>query len=112
MAASELAMDLSKLWSDEYCAWSVRYDASWGRRDLGTWVVVLTWATDRDTRHGAEWVEYTWEFYGDTLDEALEQAFGWVSELSVWKPCCECDGLGEWAGIPCNDCNQTGLANQ
>lgn len=105
-ATTELAWQINDLWDDEGCDWKVRHEGGdW------PWHVYLTWATEYGNPHQADFAEYTWQFYGDTVEEALADAVKWLDELAPWQPCGECDGLGAWNGKPCNVCHATGLAN-
>lgn len=100
---------ISDLWSDERCAWHVDYDDSAGCDD--PWLAVLEWTQEYGNPHSADWVTYTWQFYGHAIEEALREAASWCEGLIPFAPCRECDGLGGWQGKTCSDCNGTGLAN-
>lgn len=91
------------LWSDEGCAWRVEL------HDGKYWTVVLEWVTDRTYTHDADWVTFTWEFYADTIDEALTDAAEWCQRLAPWRRCAACDGRGEWNGNRCDECVGSGL---
>lgn len=108
--ASDLGADLSDLWSAETCGWHVDYDG--GAGSVWPWTVILEWSSERGNPHSADWVTYTWQFYGETIDRALSEAVEWCEGLVPWEPCGECDGTGSWNGRdPCGDCQATGLAN-
>lgn len=87
------------------------------------WVVVLEWWTDHDVPHHAEFMRLTWEFVGNTCEDALGQAVYWVCLLAHWRRCDACDGEGSWwkqerplNGEPvrlrtrCDECGGTGLS--
>lgn len=100
---------LNDLWSAERCTWRIEHHGG-----SGPWVVLLEWTQEYDNTHDADWVTFTWQFYGDTVDEALAGAVGWCERLWPWRRCDACDGLG-WCGRmldrkPCDECRQTGLA--
>lgn len=97
-------------WADEGCTWKA--DHTGYGRDKGEWCVALDWTTDSTYALDADWVSYTWQFYGTTIAEALSDAATWVARLAPWKPCPECDGKGEWNGEPCDSCATIGLAAQ
>lgn len=102
----ELGEVLSDLWSAELCSFKVEYHAG-----MTPWVVLLEWTSEYGNDHHAEWTTYTWQFYGDSVTEALYEAVAWCEGLLPWEPCRECDGNGEWNGERCDDCDGTGLAN-
>lgn len=101
---------LNDLWSAERCAWRIEHHGG-----DGAWVVLLEWTQEYDNPHHADWVTFTWQFYGDTVDEALSDAVKWCEELWPWRRCDACDGLGWWGRMPdrkpCDECHQTGLAS-
>ena len=107
--ATDCAIVIADLWSDERCVWHIDFEGSAGTSD--PWTVVLEWTQEYDTQHGAEWSTHTWLFYGATPAEVLTEASAWCQELEPWRRCPECDGCGEWNGERCADCDGTGLAS-
>lgn len=99
---------LNNLWADEGCSWSA--DHTGYGRDKGEWCLTLSWNTDSLYILEADWVTLDWHFYGDTIGEALNDAAWWCVDLAPWEPCPECDGRGEWQGVPCDRCATSGLS--
>jgi hypothetical protein len=105
-----LGDELARLWSDEYCSWRIEHHGQPWSEPSDPFVVVLEWVEEGLNVHHADWVTYTWQFYGANVEEALVEAVNWVARLAPWRPCAECDGKGIWNGVPCADCGTTGLA--
>lgn len=110
--------DLSDLWDAEVCSWRIEH-----RPGHLPWTVLLEWTDEHDGRHDALWTTFTWEFYGDTVDEALSGAVEWCWELAPWRRCDACGGEGRYWGPPnrmsvhrerrrlrCDECKGSGLA--
>lgn len=101
--------ELQELWCAEHCDIKVDY------REV-EWVVDLVWVSEWGNPHNADWAEYTWEFYGETIDEALTAALEWAKALIPFERCGACDGKGSYGGlgdpIVCEECTGTGLANR
>jgi hypothetical protein len=100
---------LRELWSDEGCRWQATH-TGYGH-DHGAWLVTLEATLDTLPFHDTDWVTLTWQFYGESIAEALEGAAEWVGQVNVWRPCPECDGQGEWNHARCADCEGTGLSD-
>lgn len=103
---------LSDEWSDEGCAWSMRFEGAAGTSD--PWCVSLERWMENDVPHHADFMRLTWQFWGGSPVDALTEALSWVRGLEAWRPCSECDGFGWWGRVPdrkpCDECHQTGLA--
>lgn len=99
---------LHDLWSDERCVVDLNYDGSAGTS--WPWLVGLVWTSEYDNPHHADWATYTWQFYGETPDDALVQAVRWAEGLLPFKQCGACDGRGRWkSDEPCDECGGSGL---
>lgn len=82
--STELATRLAELWGAERCDWTVRFESgSYG--NAPTWVLTLTWTDEHAYTHGADWVTYDWQFYGDDFMEALTGAVEWCEALSEMR---------------------------
>ena len=112
----DLGADISDLWCDEGCSWHVDYDA--GAGSASPWLVVLEWVQEGGLPYhrDVEWVTWTWQFYGDTVDEALGDAAEWCWALVPWRRCEACDGAGEYGmkggKVRCDECDGSGLAER
>lgn len=110
---ADLGMVLEYLWWDERCSWHIDFDGSAGSSE--PWTVILEWTQEYNNPHQADWVTYTWQFYGATVDEALADAIAWCEGLVPFERCGACDGDGEYTSgstvVACEDCGGTGLAN-
>lgn len=113
-ATPDIDQDLAtiiRLWSGEYCQTEIT------TTDPDGPVVALKWADDHHGYHQADWAEFTWQFYGDTLAEAIKNAANWCAELAIWEPCPDCDGTGQFtpshdlAPWDCHECGGSGLAH-
>lgn len=99
-------IELQELWSAELCDIKVEYHEGWE--------VHLVWVSEWDNPHQADWAEYTWEFYGDTIDETLTLALEWAKALVPFERCGACDGRGWYGSVTemvCEECTGTGLAH-
>lgn len=76
---TDLATRLEGLWSDEGCSWSAEFD---GLDTSEQWIVNLKLGQFGGNLHGANFAEYRWWFYGDSIEEALTKAVGWCEELA------------------------------
>ena len=82
-----LGYQLSDLWCTEWCGWDISFDAGWpGQDNPWPWTVALSWIQDSGSPHGADFAEFTWQFYGGTAIEALFEAVNWAAELSQFRP--------------------------
>lgn len=114
--ATGLMLELEGLWFDEGCSINLRFEDN----DCEQWCLMLTWASDSGNPHGADWAEYTWQFYGSTPEESLTDAIEWCRGLLPFEACHACDGRGWYfmstrdaeAGIQtqCDECDGSGLA--
>lgn len=103
-----LAERLAELWFEEGCDWSTHYEPA-AHRNPPSWTVSLEWTTDRSYHHGADFVALTWQFYGDTFEDALSGAVEWLEHLAPWKRCDACDGLGDQHQAKCERCGGDGF---
>lgn len=109
--ATALMAELQDLWCAERCGIDLRFETDW--------CLLLSWTQEYGNLHGADWAEYTWQFYADTPEEALTLGLEWCHGLLPFQACSACDGRGWWsrsvadmeAGIQtqCEDCGGTGL---
>lgn len=113
--STELMCELLDLWSEERCEVKLDFDGGFGAVSDCPWTVWLLWGSERDNPHEAEYVEYQWPFYGESIDEALAAALVWARGLLPFKACEECDGRGWWGDlerpVTCRECDGDGLAN-
>jgi hypothetical protein len=113
MSATDLMIELSDLWYDERCEVKVDFDESAG--STWPWTISLTWVSEHDNPHQAEWAQYAWLFYGTTLDEALTEALEWAKRLVPFERCGACDGRGSYGildkPVICPECGGSGLAH-
>lgn len=80
---SRLEWDLNDLWCvGEQDAWRVEHTGYGSKK--GEWCLTLESTTGADHAGGADdaWVTLSWQFYGDTLDNALTKAVEWSSALT------------------------------
>lgn len=105
-----LGARIDELWDDERCDWKIVHEASIDSDNHGWWNVYLDWTSEYGNPHGCDWVTYNWQFYACSAEAAMREAVAWLEALAPWRPCAECDGQGVWNGVPCPDCEQTGLA--
>lgn len=110
---TDLLIELLDLWSAERCEVKMEFDESAGSSE--SWTVLLVWVSEWNNPHQADWAEYTWNFYGETLDEALGEALEWAKALLPLERCGVCDGRGWWGGqnnpAVCEGCTGSGLAH-
>jgi hypothetical protein len=116
MTTTDLGIKLSDLWSAEQCAWHVDFNGgSFYPGAVDPWNVVLEWSDDHALLHDADWLTYTWHFYGATVEEALSGAVEWCEGLVPFERCSGCDGEGEYGRpgerVECEDCGGSGLAH-
>jgi len=79
---NELAAELYQWEGRENHDVSIRYDPSWFGNPP-CWMVSLDHAQDYGDPHHADWVARTWNFYGDTLEEALSLAVEFTRALAA-----------------------------
>lgn len=108
LTTRDLGRALEDLWSDELCCWRVERHGN-----ETPWCVILEWTQERDNEHHADWTTFTWQFYGESVEEALADAVEWCRGLLPFRHCRECDGRGEYGGprgatVACEDCGGTG----
>lgn len=102
---------IAELWDAERCTWHIEYHGSRWSPTTDPYVVLLEWTQESGNEHHADWVTWTWQFYGSSAEEAMTEALRFCEELAPWAPCGECDGRGAWNGQPCPTCATTGLAS-
>lgn len=81
---TDLGAQLADLWSDERCAWHIDFDERAG--STLPWILSLEWTQEYGNPHGADWATYTWQVYGETVDEALAGAVEWCAQLRALEP--------------------------
>lgn len=112
-SSADLGIRLSDLWYAERCGWHINFDG--GAHSDNAFIVELEWTQEHDNAHQADWITYTWQFYGDTAEEALRDAVEWCEGLVPFEQCGACGGEGEYntsAGrATCEECAGSGLAH-
>lgn len=81
-ADDDLGIRLSDTWLAEQASWHVDFDE--GAHVSWPWTVVLEWTSERDNPHHADWVTYTWQFYGETVERALTEAVEWCEAVAAF----------------------------
>lgn len=78
---------IGQLWlGEEGTGMGLFYEPSWNGREVPTVIVSLTLSTEFGNQHHADWVEYTWQFYGDgSALTAFAEARKWVEQLAQLK---------------------------
>lgn len=109
----DIARHIDRSWSEERCNWSVEYVASYWTEDPNPWLVSLEWTSEYENPHHADFVTYTWQFWGGTAIEAMGDAAKWLDELAPWRRCGACDGVGRYSTVdPCDSCGGSGLESE
>jgi hypothetical protein len=110
---TDAAEKLSELWFDEGCSWGLTFDQNpYPPKSPFPWCLTLEWATEHDTPHNADFCTYTWQFYGASAEECVNDALKWATGLLPFKRCASCDGDGAYgAKVKCIDCGGSGLAS-
>ena len=108
-----LMQELRELWSDEHCGVSIRFEDN----GCDPWCLMLTWVQEYGNLHGADWCEFTWQFYGENIEECAIEAIDWCRGLLPFEACHACDGQGWYNSAPsvrtqCDECDGMGLANR
>ena len=79
---------IGQLWlGEEGTGLEFFYELPWGGNDkLPTVIVSLTLVTEGGNKHGADFAEHTWQFYGDGFVRiAFHEARVWVEQLAQLK---------------------------
>jgi hypothetical protein len=82
-----LCARLHELWNSEGESVDIDYHPTWyGSKH--EWMVTLVYQADifMDDRHSSDWIERRWQFYGDTLDEAMAEALTFSDALVALAP--------------------------
>lgn len=106
-----LMEELTELWSAERCGVDWRFEENTSE----PWCLLLSWVQEYGNLHQADWCEWTWQFYGETFEDAIVQAVDWARGLIPFEQCGACDGRGWYQATPdirrqCDECAGTGFS--
>lgn len=81
MNTEEALAVIGELWCAERCNEDYHYEpSSYGNSHAH--IFTLEWTDEYDSRHQADYTTYSWQFYGDTFEEAVVAAAQWCQALA------------------------------